>query len=403
MTTEPHNPAKSPIWRRRPDRDERWWLIGLAAVVIAAILLFVFAPRALLLGYLSAYIFWLAIPLGSALLIMLNWLIPGRWSGSLWPIFAAAAGTVVLFIPLIIPVLLGAGHLYPWVGDTHGTAGPRYLPGREAYLNLPAFLFRAALFLVVWSLGAWLVTSRLRASAQTVEIRQASGLAAGGVILYVLTISFAAIDWIATLEPHWYSSIVGLYLLIGHMLVALAVAAHIALRSERFDDPRRVLSVRSTDVQQDVGTLLLTFVALHAYIAFAQFFIIWNGNLQHENSWYVPRMHGLWGWVSVAIIVLHFGLPFIILLSREKKRSSRWMVAVCTLLIGMRWVECVWLVLPADREGFIVAMLSAVLSLVAIGVVWMIVFRVLLARWVDVAAAAPHSYGDSATAGEVSA
>lgn len=375
----------------------------LAAAVLVALLLLVFAPRALLLGYLSAYIFWLGIPLGSALLIMLNWLIPGRWCASLWPIFAAAAGTVVLFLPLLIPVLLGAGYLYPWVGDSHDTAKALYLPGKEIYLNLPAFWVRAVLFLALWAIGAWVLTSRLRSSAQAGENPQASGLAAAGVILYVLTISFAAIDWVATLEHQWYSSMVGLYLLVGQMLVALAVATRIALHRDRLDDPVRVLSLRSTDVQQDVGTLLLTFVALHAYVAFSQFFIIWNGNLQHEISWYLPRMHGLWGWVSVAIIALHFGLPFIILLSRERKRNSRWILAICTLLIGMRWIECVWMVLPADREGYIVSMFSAVLCVVAIGVVWMIVFRTLLARWVSLAAAAPHPYGDRATTGEVSA
>jgi hypothetical protein len=401
MTIKPNNPTKRSIWRRRPDRAERWWFVVLAAVALIAVVLAVFSPRALLFGYLSAYMFWLAIPLGSALLIMLNWLIPGRWSASLWPIFAAAAGTVVLFIPLMLPVLLGAGHLYSWVGETHESSKSLYLPDREVYLNLPSFLVRATLFLLVWAIGARMLTSRLRSIARANEPPNASGLAAAGVIIYVLTISFAAIDWIAALDSHWYSSIVGLYLVIGQVLLALTVATRIALRSEWFDDPDRVLSIRSADVQQDVGTLLLTCVALHAYIAFAQFFIIWNGNLQHENSWYLPRTQGVWSAVSIGIMALHFGLPFIILLSREKKRNDRWMAATCTLLICMRWVECVWMVLPADREGFILSTLCAVLSLVVIGVVWMIVFRALLARWVRLASAAPRPDGGSAPTGEV--
>jgi len=340
--------------------------LGIAALTALVVLcgIGLFDPAPALSGYLAAYLFWLSVPLGCGALMMLSWLIPGRWLDRIMPLLVAGVSTGILSVPFFIPLAMGAFVLYPWTAIAHEAGAISDI--RASYLNIPFFMARAGIYLAVWTVGGWMLCRLWRTDCNGPKRSNAAGAASAGMIIYVFTMSFAAIDWVGSLEQHWYSSIFGLYLIVGQALLGLTLAMLASLtlsyRGERIASP--------VDARQDQGTLLLTLVSLHAYIAFSQFLIIWNGNLPHEITWYVHRSSGVWAVVCFALLLAHFGLPFVILLSRERKRSRRWLRFACITLLVMRAVECGWMVLPpADRPAL--ATMAAVIAWVGIGAVWL--------------------------------
>jgi hypothetical protein len=182
---------------------------------------------------------------------------------------------------------------------------------------------------------------------------------------------------VGTLDAQWYSSIFGLYLLIGQVVAAMALAILAGLAVHHKGQPL----LTSPDALHDLGTLLLAFVALHAYIAFSQYFIIWNGNLPHEIGWYLPRMRGFWGVLATALMLLHFGLPFAILLSRTNKRTPQRMIGVALVLLGMRFIESIWMVIPSAEHGQAVAIIAALVVSCGIGCAWVMLAGRALLRW----------------------
>jgi hypothetical protein len=252
---------------------------------------------------------------------------------------AAMPGVALLFIPLA----LGARWVWPWVDE----------PG--AWLNLPFFLARSALYLAVWCglSQAWL---RARGTGA------ARRWSAAGLIVYAFTISLAAVDWIASLVPTWYSSGFGLLVATGQMLsgAAFGIAAAASKPAARTEEADH----RSF---HDLGNLLLMYVLTWAYLAYTQFAIIWSENLPREIAWYVPRMQTGWAWVGLALVALHFAAPFAILLSRRAKRTPRTLFIVASALLVMHGVHVAWLVLPSVRpQGFALAWSDPVAAAVVI-------------------------------------
>ena len=338
-----------PAWM---ERRGRWTLrAGLGALGLGAMCA-LFAPQAALHSYLSAFVLWAGIPLGCGAILMMHHLVGGRWGSGIRPPMEAAAMTTPLLAVLFVPVAMGISYLYPWAS----AAGGDVLTQKRAYLNVPFFLLRGSAFLLLWSAGAWFLTRR-----------PISRLAAPGLVLYVLTVSFAAIDWIGSLEPHWYSSIFGLYVLIGQVLSALAVLIVLAA-IHAGNEPS------AADIFHDLGTLLLALVSLHAYFAYSQFFIIWNGNLPHEIGWYAPRIHGPWGFIALVLIAVHFALPFALLLSRSVKRRASSLLCVALVILIARGVEAMWIVLPSYDGPAIGAVALSMLAILGMGGIWMGIF-----------------------------
>jgi hypothetical protein len=343
---------------------------GAALVLVAAGL--IFWPEAVLRGYLAALLFWLALPLGAAGLLLLHALVGGRWGEPVRVPFIAMMQTMPLLVVLAVPIIVGMRWLYPWVAGEHAA---EEVGTRGAYLNVSFFVVRAVLYLAFW-LAACLWLRRRRGGA-TGSI---------GLIAYVLTVTFAAIDWIGTLDPHWYSSILGLYLVIGQVLAAMAAAVLIGfVGAEReFLPPLGEAAPEGgpsgADLLHDLGTLTLTFVALHAYIAFSQYFIIWNGNLPHEIRWYVPRMRGIWGAAALSLMFAHFALPFVLLLVRRNKRDRQRMMLIAGLLLAMRAVEYLWMVIPAREDGRVLATLAALGAWAGMGAAWVLLLASRLER-----------------------
>jgi Ni/Fe-hydrogenase subunit HybB-like protein len=199
-----------------------------------------------------------------------------------------------------------------------------------------------------------------------------------GVVLYGLTITFASVDWLMSLEPHWYSSLYGGLFAAGQLLSALAFTI-VALALLRDREP--LASALGKRHFHDFGKLLLAFVMLWAYLSFSQFLIIWSGNLAEEVPFYIKRLQGGWSGVAIALIIAHFALPFLVLLSRDLKRHPKRLMTIALFILIMRFVDIEYLVRPAIAQVLTPsAILSDVAAVLGIGVVWLGLFRWNLAR-----------------------
>lgn len=324
-------------------------IIGVVALVVAFGAGAVYGFQVAFRSYLLGYIFWLGIAVGCLGLLMLQHLVGGRWGLLVRPILEAGTRTLLPMAVLFIPIILGAHEIYVWTNHEVVAANEALehaVPHKAAYLNVPFFAIRAGIYFLVWLglayfLNKWARQQNERADARLSDrFRSLSGI---GMVVFIFAVTFASFDWIMSLEPEWYSSIFGLLILIGWTLSALSfVITALVILAQR-EPLSRVVGPAHF---HDLGKLLLTFVMVWAYFSFSQLLIIWSGNLPEEIPWYLRRMRGGWGVIGVAIILLHFALPFVLLLSRSLKRRGRTLVIVACMLFVMRLIDLFWMVVP---------------------------------------------------------
>lgn len=333
----------------------------------------------LLRSYLFAYLFYLGIALGSLALLLLQHLTDGAWGLILRRPLEAAVGTLPLLLLFFLPVLLGVWTIYPWA-HAGAAAASEHLLHKRAYLNVPAFMLRAGGYFAVWLVLGGLLRRWSRAQDESGDPRLAGrmrALAGPGLVLYFLTVTFAAVDWIMSLLPGWYSTLFGLLVIAGQGLSALAFATGAAALLSRREPLRPMITPRHL---QDLGGLLLAFVMIWAYLSFSQLLIIWSGNLPEETPWYTTRLRGGWRWLGLALALGHFALPFLLLLSREVKRSAPRLLAVVALLLVMRIADQLWLTAPELHEGRFALHWLDLAALVGLGGVWLAAFAWQLRR-----------------------
>jgi hypothetical protein len=242
---------------------------------------------------------------------------------------------------------------------------------------VPFFIGRAVFYFAVWLLCSWLLNKWSAAQdrgevavrpADTLRFRQVS---APGLLAYVLTMTFASVDWIMSLDPHWYSTIFGLIVVVGQGLSGLSLVI-IVLSMLTATEPYATYLRPGHFL--DLGKLLLAFVMLWAYFAFSQFLIIWAGNLPEEIPFFVERMSHGWQYVSLAVLLGHFVLPFVLLLSRDLKKRPALLAKVAAFILLMRLVDWLWLVEPMfPHQGFPIHWMDIALPMGLIGV-WFFLF-----------------------------
>ena len=272
-------------------------------------------------AYLFAYVFWLGVALGSLALLMTHHLAGGVWGFLMRRIFEAGALTVPLLALLFVPLLFGLSHLYGWT-SADALAASEILRHKRPYLNVPFFVARAALYFAIWTALAWFLAAWSRVhdrSGDPALLARLKRLSAGGLILYVVTTFFASIDWLVSLEPEWYSTVFGFLTITSQALIAFSFATITVLLLARRPPFAALLTPARVN---DIGGLLLTATMLWAYMAFSQFLVIWAGNLPVDNRWYVHRTTGGWRWLTIALILIHFVLPFVVLLFRTVRRGA---------------------------------------------------------------------------------
>jgi len=297
-------------------------------------------------SYLVAYVFWLTLALGCSGVLMLHHLVGGNWGFLIRRILEAATRTFPLLAVLFVPLLVTLPRLYVWArpGEVASLDLP---PFKRAYLNTPFFVGRAVVYFAAWLLLAYLLNKR-SAEQDATGGSEITGrlqfLSGPGLLVYGFTITYAAIDWVMSLDPGFFSTIYGMIFMVLPAITALALAVIVVMKLA----PYAPIAGRIAPGHfNDYGNLLLTFVMLWAYLSFSQFLIIWAGNLQDEIPWYVTRASGTWGGVALFLVLFHWAIPFLLLLSRDVKRKMRMLAGVSIGLLIMEWVDLYWIIAPS--------------------------------------------------------
>jgi hypothetical protein len=234
-------------------------------------------------------------------------------------------------------------------------------------------MVRALLYFAIWNLLSFLLTrfsveqDRPGARDNSARFKAVSG---PGLILYAFTISFAAIDWVMSIDPSWISTIYGLLILIGEVLSAMCFAIVVERILVNYKPMSELLK---PDYVQDHGKWLMVFIMMWAYFAFSQWLIIWAGNLPEEITWYMTRLSGGWAYVGLWLVLFHFAVPFVLLLSRPFKRDIRRLVWLAVWLMLMRYVDLFWMIEP-NFSARVHLTLADVVVPVAMGGLWLAYF-----------------------------
>lgn len=349
--------------------------IGVIACVIGAF----FKPAQFFNSWLISFMFVAGITLGCLALVMLQYLTGGAWGIVIRRVLESATRTLPLVVLLFIPLLFGLQSLYGWARPAE-VAAHEALQHKRLYLNVTFFLIRAVIYFAAWLVLAYFLNKWSRQQDQAADRRlerRFQLLSGGGLVLYGFTVTFAVIDWVMSLEPQWFSTIFGLLFVAGQGLSALAFVIAALVVLSRYEPLAHVISRGHL---QDLGKLMLTFVMLWAYMSFSQFLIIWSGNLPEEAFWYVKRLHSGWQWIGLLLVLFHFALPFLLLLSRDLKRSGRRLVWVALGVMVMRVVDLFWIIAPTLHEQHLTLHWMDLAALIGLSGIWLAFFAWQLRR-----------------------
>jgi hypothetical protein len=338
-------------------------LVGLVFTVLGIVLAYMLGSGAgygglvhIFRSYLVGFVFCTGLSVGSLAWLALGHMTGGAWALTSRRLFEAATRTLPLCALMFLPVIASLfvheqGHsLYEW-SDPSVVRGDPALQHKAVYLNVWFFVIRAAIYFAVWyyfsrKLTRW---SAEQDSSGDPRIRRKMQDISGPVILlFGLTVSFAAVDWGMSLEPHWFSTIYGLIIMAGWGLSALAFMIMVASFLSRHEP---MAEAYNSIHFHDWGKLLLALVMLYAYFAFSQFLIIWAGNLPEEIPFYLRRLHGGWEYAGLSVVLFHFALPFVLLLSRPRKQRATSLRRVAALMLFMRVFDLVFFFAPSVHQG----------------------------------------------------
>ena len=349
-------------------------VVLLLATVIAAVIGHSWAQ--FFRSYLLGFVWWTGLSLGCLAVLMMQHLTDGLWAFVIRRPLEAAVRVFPLMAALFLPLIFGIPSLYAW---DHGEIVQHdpILQHQMQYLAAKWFIIRGCIYFLAWIfmahfLNRWSATQD--ESASPLLRRRLQRLSGPGLVVYVLTVTFASFDWLMSLDPHWGSTVYPFILIAGEVLAALAFSSALLSLLVQYDPLSGILQEKHV---HSLGKMMLAFVMLWAYMSFSQLLIIWSGNEPDEISWYLHRLNHGWKYVAVALAVFHFGVPFALLLSRDLKRSPRRLARVAVLLFVMRYVDLLWWIapnpLPTLQRGIGFQWMDVVVP-IGIGALWMGMF-----------------------------
>lgn len=365
-------------------RLQRPGLIGAGVGIVLMIVGLFLTSHSFFRAYLFAWLFFLGISLGCLAIVMLSFLVNGDWGWLVRRFAEAAAVNLPLLAVLFIPIILGRAHLFPWANKEWVRVDP-VLAHRAPYMNTTFFTLRAIIYFAIWIGLAFRLRGLSLAYDRTGELallRRAQRISAAGLVIYIVTMTLASVDWIMTRDPHWFSHTIGFIVVIGQTASGMAFVTLLVTRVADRDPIAPVIEPR---ILNDLGNLLLTLVILFTYVSFAQLLVIWMGNIRDDVSYYVdrgfnPTHPNPWRWVGAVLILFHFFLPFFILLGRENKRRARTLGFVAALLLFMRMVDVYFWTAPTDLRAPTIAYAPGtptwldIPAVLAIGGVWLVLY-----------------------------
>jgi hypothetical protein len=352
--------SDTPNFDRLPSRCAVAGAVLLAACLVAAI----HDSAGFYRAYLIAFLFWIGVTVGCLAVLMLQHLTGGRWALVIRRILEAGTRTLPVMAVAALPILIGMKSLYVWARP--GQIEP-VIVAKHAYLNPVFFTVRMVFYFACWFVLAHFLNRWSREEDRGGNLplwMRMESLSGGGLVLLGFTLNFAAVDWVMSLEPRWYSTIYGLLLMTGMTLGAMALVIVVLIWLSAAEP---LSSFVTPAYFQDLGSILLMFVMLWTYLEFSQYLIIWGENLSGEIPWYLRRLQGGWGVVGLALVLLNFALPFFLLLFRHIKRRVKSLFIVALLVLVMRVVDLCWMVLPAFGDSQPAWRLVGMVVLLALG------------------------------------
>jgi hypothetical protein len=368
---------------RTPDSVGRLQRNALVAGGIALILCIfgaIKSPQVFFPSYLMAYLLVLGLALGSLGLLMLQHLTSGQWGIIIRRPLESATRTLPLLAILFLPIIFGMKYLYAAWLDPERVREEPLSAMQQGYLTAHWFYIRAIIYFVVW-IGLMLIFNRWSREQDVNQSdralrRRFKMLAGPGIILYVFVMTFAAIDWVMSISPHWASTIYGFLFVAGQLISAMSLMIAVVVLLSRTAPMEGLIQKRHIHA---LGKLLLAFVMLFAYFDFSQLLIIWSGNQPEEITFYRSRLYGEWGVVAVIVLVFHFFVPFFLLLSRDLKRNYRLLPKVAIWMIFIRLVDLFWMTRPEFTARAIPSWIDFVVPIALIGL-WLAFFAFNLQR-----------------------
>jgi hypothetical protein len=339
-------------------------------------------------SYLVGFWLWMGAGAGCLLILMTQYLTGGAWGVVIRRPLEAGSKTLYAFVFLFLPLLIWAPDLYNWI---HMQNEP-VIRAKSLYLNVPFLWVRWVIYGVVWLglvtlLNKWsLLEDKTKSTKYSILLEK---LSAPGVVAFFFTMTFCAVDYMMVLEPRWFSTVYGFMIIMGQCLTAMAIMIAVLTILVRFAPMDHAITKRHL---HDLGKLLFALVMLWAYMNFAQLLITWSANLPEEVIWYIKRWNGGWGWVGLILLLGHFCLPFLLLLSQDLKKNPNTIFWIAVYLVFVHAVDVFSLVEPnfqnPEHVHFSISWLD-ITSPIGFGGLWLAIFFYFLPRRPPVPLGAP--------------
>lgn len=331
-------------------------------------------------SYHVAFMYFLSIALGAFFFVIVQFAAKAGWSVLLRRVAENLAGTLPLFVILGIPLALGVHTLFHhWTAETVRQTDPLVIH-KSPYLNEPFFYGRMAFYFIVWAVLSFLFRSQSVGQDHSGVVgvtKRLQNLSYPSIFLFAITITFASVDWIMTMDPHWYSTMFGVYYFAGAVLAIYATLVVLAMALQSHAGFGKIFNVEHF---HDVGKLMFAHTAFWAYIAFSQYFLIWYANIPEETLFFKHRLEGSWFGASVALAVGHFVIPFLFLLPSKMKRNRAVLLMGAVWMLIVHLLDIYWMIMPVHHHHGVHLSVMDLTTFVGVGGIFFAAFGVLMKR-----------------------
>ncbi|KAA0247332.1 MAG: quinol:cytochrome C oxidoreductase [Ignavibacteriota bacterium] len=346
--------------------------MGLLAlgVVLGVVAFFVDHSRAVF-NYLIAFTFLISIGVGALFLIALDYTSGADWSVPIRRVVEFFAAIIPILAVLVIPLLFNVGELFHW-SHPEAVAEDKILQGKSSYLNVTFFIVRVFALIGIWSLFYFFIVKNSKKQDTTRDQKLTTKnlrLSAIFIPIFAVTITISAIDWLMSIEPHWFSTMIGVYFFSGVVIAALAA---VTLTTVLLKENGYLHPALTNDHLYSLGALLFAFINFWGYIAFSQYMLIWYADLPEETFWFMQRWEGSWSIFSIGLILIHFVVPYIALVSQPSKMNPKTLKFISVWLLFAHLYDLFWFVMPEVNElsaGYSFSWIDLVFPIAVVGII----------------------------------
>jgi len=344
-------------------------IILLAVGILVGIVAFFADHQRAVFNYVISYTFLISIGVGALFLVALEYVAGAIWSVPIRRIVEFFAAIIPFLAILVLPLIFNIHELFHW-SHAEAVAEDAILQGKAPYLNVEFFIIRVFVMIGLWSLFYFIITKNSRKQDETKDqklTKRNIKLSAIFIPVFAITISLAAIDWLMSIEPHWFSTIFGVYFFSGTVIAAIAAVtiATVFLKEHGYLHSRM-----TNDHLFSLGALQFAFINFWGYIAFSQYLLIWYADLPEETFWILQKWDGSWAIFSIILILIHFLVPYIALVSQPSKMNPKRLKFISVWLLFAHLFDLYWLVMPQMpglADGFVFSWIDLVFPVAAVG------------------------------------